>query len=76
MKLLFLLLLATISSFTVSAQPGTGIVYEKRTDILSAPNCNPSETYLKKKVKALIATTYKEDTKIAVEFTSFKGKKG
>jgi hypothetical protein len=54
----------------------TGIKYEKRTDILNAPKCNASEVYLKKKVKAQLATYYKEYPYIAVDFTSFKGQNG
>ena len=53
MKLIFLLVLSTVGAITISAQTG-GIRYEKRTDILNATDCNPSEVYLKKKVKILM----------------------
>jgi hypothetical protein len=79
MKLLFLLVLSTLSTFTISGQSGktpTGIAYEKRTDMLNAPRCNPSEAYLKKKVKAQLATYYKDYPYIAVDFTSLKGQNG
>ena len=82
MKLLFLLVLTTVCTVTISGQtdkaptPGTGIIYENRNDILSAPNCNPSEVYLKKKVKAQLAKYYKDYPYIAVDFTSFKGQNG
>lgn len=79
MKLLFLLLLSTVCTVTISGQTGKappGITYEKRTDILNAPRCNASEAYLKKKVKAQLATYYKDYPYIAVDFTSFKGQNG
>ena len=75
MKLLFLLLLSTVWSVSLSGQKG-GIAYEKRTDILNAPKCNASEAYLKKKVKAHLANYYKDYPYIAVDFSSFKGQKG
>ena len=62
MKLLFLLVLSTFCTVTFFGQTGTaptGITYEKRTDILNAPKCNASEVYLKKKIKAQLATFYK-----------------
>ncbi len=74
MKLLFLLVLTTFCTDTLSGQ--TGITYEKRTDMLNAPKCNASEGYLKKKVKAQLATFYKDYPYIAVDFTSFKGQNG
>jgi hypothetical protein len=74
MKLLFLLLFSTVSTITILGQ--TGITYEKRTDILNAPKCNASEMYLKKKVKAQLATFYKEYPYISVDFSSFKGQNG
>ena len=43
---------------------------------MNADDCNPSEVYLKKKVKAVLAKNYKEYAAIAVDFTSFKGQKG
>jgi hypothetical protein len=78
MKLLLLLLLSTVWTVTISAQTttGTGIKYENRTAILSAPDCNASETYLKKKVKAQLANYYKDYPYIAVDITSFKGQNG
>lgn len=74
MKLLFLFLFSTVSTITILGQ--TGITYEKRTDILNAPKCNASEMYLKKKVKAQLATFYKEYPYISVDFSSFKGQNG
>ena len=79
MKLFFLLVLSTLCSVTILGQTGkapAGITYEKRTDILNAPKCNASEVYLKKKVKAQLATYYNEYPYIAVDFTSFKGQNG
>ena len=79
MKLFFLLVLSTFCTITISGQTGkapAGITYEKRTDILNAPRCNASEVYLKKKVKAQLATYYKDHPYIAVDFTSFKGQNG
>ena len=79
MKLLFLLVLSTFCTVTILGQTGTaptGITYEKRTDILNAPKCNASEVYLKKKIKAQLATFYKEYPYIAVDFSSFKGQNG
>ncbi len=81
MKLLFLLLLSTVCTATLSAQTDKGaikggIIYEKRADLLNAPDCNPSEVYLKKKVKAQLATYYTDYPWLAVNFTSFKGQNG
>ncbi len=79
MKPLILIVLSTLFSVTVSAQKGeapTGIKYENRTDVMNAPRCNASEVYLKKKVKAHLATFYEEYPYIAVDFTSFKGQHG
>ena len=76
MKLLFVLVLSSVCTFTLSAQTGKGIAYENRTANLNAPDCNASEVYLKKKVKAQLANYYKDYPDIAVDFTSFKGQKG
>ena len=82
MKLLFLLLLSTVCTVTISGQTdktpttGTGIIYENRNNIPKAAACKPSEAYLKKKVKALLAKYYKDYPLIAVDFTSFKGQDG
>jgi hypothetical protein len=81
MKLLFLLVVSTIFTVISSAQTnkpviGSGITYENRTDILKADDCNASEAYLKKKVKAQLANFYKEYPSIAVDFSSFKGQNG
>lgn len=82
MKILFLLLMSTFGAVTISAQTnkvpakGTGIVYEKRTDILNASDCNGSEAYVKKKVKAQLANYYKDYPYISVDFSSFKGQNG
>jgi hypothetical protein len=75
MKPLFLLVLSTVVTITLSAQKG-GIQYEKRTDLLNAKDCNPSEVYLKKKVKAQLANYYVDYPYISVDFTSFKGQNG
>jgi hypothetical protein len=80
-KLLLLLLVTTVATFTLSAQTDKGairggFIYEKRTDILAAPDCNGSETYLKKKIKAQLANYYKDYPYIGVDFTSFKGQNG
>jgi hypothetical protein len=75
MKPLFLLVLATFPAFTLSAQKG-GIKYENRTDILHADDCNASEVYLKKKIKAQLANYYADYPYIYVDFTSFKGQNG
>jgi len=74
MKLLLILVLLTVCTVPISAQ--TGIKYENRTAILNAPDCNASEVYLKKKVKAQLANYYKDYPFIAVDFTSFKGQNG
>ena len=80
MKSLSLLAISILFVSAVSAQKGTapaGINYERRTDLInSAPRCNASETYLKKKVKAQLASFYEEYPYIAVDFTSFKGQNG
>ena len=82
MKLLFLLVLSTVCTVTLSAQTnkapatGTGIAYEKRTNILNAPDCNGTEAYVKKKVKAQLANYYTDYPYIAVDFSSFKGQNG
>jgi len=79
MKLLLLIVLATVYSVTILGQTGIapiGINYEKRINILKAPKCNASEVYLKKKVKAQLATFYKDYPYIAVDFSSFKGQNG
>jgi len=82
MKLILLLALTTACTVTISAQTGntpvtgTGIVYEKRTDILKADDCKGSEAYVKKKVKAQLANYYKDYPLISVDFTSFKGQTG
>jgi hypothetical protein len=81
MKYVIIVLLATAYSFSASSQAGKtstfhGIVYESRTTVPAAPDCNPSEVYLKKKVKALVANNYKDYPYISVDFKSFKGQKG
>ena len=74
MKLLMLLFLSAVCTVTVSGQ--TGIIYEKRTDILKADECKGSEVYVKKKVKAQLANFYIDYPYISVDFTSFKGQNG
>lgn len=82
MKRLFILVLSVVCTFCVSAQTdkpqviGSGIIYEKRTDIMNAPDCKASETYLKKKVKVQLANFYNDYPWIFVDFTSFKGQNG
>ena len=79
MKLIFLLVLSTVCTVTILGQTGkapAGITYEKRTDILNAPKCNASEVYLKKKVKAQLASFYTDYPLISVDFSSFKGQNG
>jgi len=82
MKQLLVLLITTSFVLNVSSQTVKtttikgGIAYESPKDIPSAPNCNPSEMYLKKKVKALMANTYRDYPYISVDITSFKGQKG
>ena len=76
MKLFLLLVLSTVCTVTISGQTGKGITYQKRTEILNASRCNPSEAYLKKKVKAQLANYYKDYPYIAVDFSSFKGQNG
>ncbi len=82
MKLLFLLLVSTVYTVTISGQPtrpssqDAGIKFENRTALLNAPDCNGSEAYLKKKVKAQLANYYKDYPSIAVDFSSFKGQNG
>src|SRR5690242_13360766 len=82
MKQILILLAGLISASVVSSQAVKtttikgGIAYESPKDIPAAPNCNPSELYLKKKVKALMANTYRDYPYISVDITSFKGQKG
>ncbi len=82
MKHLLLLVLATACTIQLSAQTGTapatgsGIIYEKRTDLLKADDCKGSEAYVKKKVKAQLANFYKDYPYISVDFSSFKGQTG
>lgn len=75
MKLLFLLVFSTIGTVSISAQVG-GIKYENRTDLLNANDCKASEAYLKKKVKAQVASFYTDYPYISVDFTMFKGQHG
>lgn len=82
MKLLFLLVLSLVCTVTISAQTdkvpttGAGIIFENRTDLLKAADCNASEAYIKKKIKAQLANYYTDYPYIAVDFTSFKGQNG
>lgn len=75
MRLLFLLVLSTVATVTITAQRGV-IRYEKRIDLLKANDCKASEAYLKKKVKAQLATYYEDYPFISVDFTKFKGQHG
>lgn len=56
--------------------PGRPIRYENREIVLRAFSCRPSEQYIKKNVKAHLASVYKEYTAIYVDFTSFKAQHG
>jgi len=81
MKLILLFVLSLVCTATLSAQADKGaikggIIFEKRTDLLNAPDCNASEAYLKKKIKAQLANYYTDYPSIAVNFTSFKGQNG
>ena len=79
----FLFIILFTGSYAAHSQPaknnsvpGTSFFYSDREDLLEAPDCNPSEVYLKKKVKSLIAKRYENFPHIAVDFTSFKGQHG
>ena len=72
-KLLLLLVLTTASTVSISGQ---GIVYENRTSIPKADMCKSSEVYIKKKVKAQLASFYTDYPLISVDFSSFKGQNG
>lgn len=86
MKQSLLFLAFIILNFCLSAQntlvskhdtiPGTNLFYENRVDILEAPDCNPSEAYLKKKIKGDLAGNFGNYPSIAVDFISFKGQDG
>ena len=82
MKHPFLFLATILLTITLSAQklvtpaPWTGIKFENRAAMPKAPACNGSEAYLKKKIKALLAVTYKDYPWIWVDFKSFKGQNG
>ncbi len=82
MKLLLILVLAMSGTVTISAQnlktpaPWQGIRFENRAAIPKAANCNGSEAYLKKKIKAQLANYYTDYPWISVDFTSFKGQDG
>ena len=56
--------------------PSEAIVYENRQAVLNAPDCNPSEAYIKRKIKALMARHFEDYPHIAVDITSFKGQHG
>ena len=57
--------------------PAGGITYENRNDIMPAPDCNPSEAYLKKKIRAQVAKDHFRDfPMMAVDITSWKGQNG
>lgn len=83
MRRTVLFLLMIFYSYLLSAQvatrdtvPGTNIFYESRADVLNAPDCNPSEVYIKKKVQADMARHFENYPQIAVDFISFKGQNG
>ena len=82
MKILFLLFLSLVCTISLPGQTtkvpaaAEGIKFENREDIPSAPRCNASEAYIKKKVKAQLAAYYKEYPYIAVDFSSFKAQHG
>lgn len=56
--------------------PSRPIRYENRDLVIKAFSCRPSETYVKKNVKADLAMHFKEYGYLFVDFTSFKGQKG
>lgn len=56
--------------------PSRPIRYENREIVLRAFSCRPSEQYIKKNVKAHLASFYKDYTAIYVDFTSFKAQHG
>jgi hypothetical protein len=56
--------------------PSRQIRYENRSNLIKAFSCRPSETYIKRNVKAQLAGFYKDYSDIYVDFTSFKGQKG
>src|SRR5688572_23122642 len=81
MKKSLIVLLVTMWAGTVASQAppigsGSSIPYENRSDIMNAPDCNPSEAYIKNKVKAHVATQFEDYPHIWVDVTSFKAKKG
>ena len=75
MKLLFLSISCFVVFFNLNAQNGK-LNYEKRTDLLNDKECKASEAYLKKKIKAQLASAYTDYPEIAVDFKSFKGQNG
>ncbi|MFZ9388828.1 MAG: hypothetical protein ACO25B_13190 [Chitinophagaceae bacterium] len=56
--------------------PDRQIRYEKSTRLISGFSCRPSETYIKKNIKANLAAYYKDYPNIFVDFTSFKAQHG
>lgn len=56
--------------------PGAHINYEKRTTAIKLFKCNPSEAGVKKNIRSLMASRYKDHPYISVDFTSFKAQNG
>lgn len=56
--------------------PGAHIVYEKRTNAIKLFKCKPSEVYIKRNIRFLMASYYKDYPYISVDFTSFKAQHG
>lgn len=56
--------------------PGAGIKYERRTNAMKFWKCAGSENIVKKNVKSLMASFYKDYPFISVDITSFKGQNG
>ena len=76
LSVLLLFSLAVSAQTTNSVSKWNGIRFENRENVMNASKCNASENYLKKKVKAQLATYYKDYPWISVDFTSFKGQHG
>ena len=56
--------------------PDKQIRYEKSSRLISGFSCRPSETYIKKNVKARIAEYFNDYPQIFVDITSFKAQNG
>lgn len=56
--------------------PDKQIRYERSALLIRAFSCRPSETYIKRNVKARIAEQFKDFPSVFVDFTSFKAQNG